>query len=56
LPTLTPGRDEADYLREAERIGPYLTLLRGRPTTRTSTCSTRLIVTSRYRRHPRRRQ
>jgi DNA-binding PadR family transcriptional regulator len=24
------GRDEADYLREAERIGPYLTLLRGR--------------------------
>src|ERR1700722_4646602 len=24
------GRDEADYLREAERIGPYLTLMRGR--------------------------
>ena len=24
------GRDEVDYLRQAERIGPYLTLLRGR--------------------------
>ncbi|MEU8528274.1 MULTISPECIES: PadR family transcriptional regulator [Streptomyces] len=27
---LLAGRDEALYLREAERIGPYLTLMRGR--------------------------
>jgi DNA-binding PadR family transcriptional regulator len=27
---MLPGRDGADYLREAERVGPYLTLLRGR--------------------------
>jgi DNA-binding PadR family transcriptional regulator len=27
---LLAGRAEADYLREADRIGPYLTLLRGR--------------------------
>ncbi|MET9619747.1 MULTISPECIES: PadR family transcriptional regulator [unclassified Streptomyces] len=27
---LLDGRDEVTYLREAERIGPYLTLMRGR--------------------------
>ncbi|WP_309054551.1 PadR family transcriptional regulator [Streptomyces sp.] len=27
---LLDGRDEETYLREAERVGPYLTLLRGR--------------------------
>ncbi|MFJ8666582.1 PadR family transcriptional regulator [Streptomyces sp. NPDC093600] len=27
---LLDGRDEETYLREAERIGPYLTLMRGR--------------------------
>ncbi|MQY04726.1 hypothetical protein ACRB68_27880 [Actinomadura sp. RB68] len=27
---LLDGRDEAAYLREAERVGPYLTLMRGR--------------------------
>ncbi len=27
---LLAGRDEAEYLREAERIGPYLTLMGGR--------------------------
>ncbi|WP_406864880.1 PadR family transcriptional regulator [Streptomyces sp. HUAS MG47] len=27
---LLAGRDEAAYLREAERVGPYLTLMRGR--------------------------
>jgi DNA-binding PadR family transcriptional regulator len=27
---LLDGREEADYLREAERVGPYLTLMAGR--------------------------
>ncbi len=27
---LLAGRTEAEYLREAERVGPYLTLMRGR--------------------------
>ncbi|MFB7754525.1 PadR family transcriptional regulator, partial [Streptomyces sp. NPDC056121] len=27
---LLDGRDEDTYLRDAERIGPYLTLMRGR--------------------------